>query len=483
MRHLSFDEVAASILLRYIKDDEIPETDLRDIAMKSFSAFRAPDVAPSVRLKEFWILELFHGPTFAFKDIALQFLGNLFEYFLKRGRKQTRLTILGATSGDTGSAAIHGLKGKKNINCFILFPHGKVTEIQERQMTTVADPNVHCISIRGDFDDAQALVKDAFHDQDFREKVQLGAVNSINWARILVQISYYFYSWFRVTDGLRSHGQANLAINYVVPTGNFGDILAGYYAKRMGLPIGKLVIATNANDVLIRFLRTGEYRRQHTRATLAPSMDISVSSNLERYLFYLAGENSDLLTSWMEEFETKGSVTLPNDYMQVFQSEFLSWSSSKAEILETMRSVYERYHYLVCPHTATAAAAARRLQLDATRTVVLATAHPAKFEDAILLACANLVLPPRPETLMEVFDLPVRKTLLPPALDDIELFIKSKVLEEQKNKDAASKGDAERNQKQSSWQDRLLWWSSLTMVTAAVTGAAFYWYRFKRLKR
>jgi threonine synthase len=441
------------------------------------------DVAPSVRLKEFWVLELFHGPTFAFKDIALQFLGNLFEYFLKRGRKQKRLTILGATSGDTGSAAIHGLRGKKNINCFILFPHGKVTEIQERQMTTVPDPNVHCISIRGDFDDAQALVKDAFHDQEFRDSVQLGAVNSINWARVLAQITYYFYSWFRVTDGLRSHGQSNLKVNYAVPTGNFGDILAGYYAKRMGLPIDKLVIATNSNDVLHRFMLTGEYRRQRTRATLAPSMDISVSSNFERYLYYLANEDRNLLTTWMDEFENKGTVTLPESCMQIARSEFLSWAAGKIEILGTMRSVYQKHHYLVCPHTATAIAAVRRLQMDPARTVVLATAHPAKFEDALLLAVSNQVLPPRPEILMELFDLPVRRTLLPPALDDIELFIKRKVFDQKNEQEDAKKQEAARIAQRKHSRSQMLWWTTISVVVAMAAGATFYWFRKKKLIR
>lgn len=320
------------------------------------------------------------------------------------------------------------------------------------------------------------MVKDAFHDKDFRDRVQLGAVNSINWARVLAQITYYFYSWFRVTDGLRSHADSNLSVNYVVPTGNFGNVLAGYYAKLMGLPIDKLVLATNANDVLHRFVATGEYRHQHTRATIAPSMDVSVSSNFERYLFYLAGEDTALVRTWMETFETTGSLTVPEQYLQKVRTEFLSWSSSKSEIIDTMRNVYEKHHYLICPHTAAAAAAARRHRLDPAHTVVLATAHPAKFEDTVLLACPHHVLPPRPDILMEVFDRPVRKTLLPPALDDIELFIKTRVIEQEaaSTHEALARGGRKTNSATSSGWSSAMWWASVTIGAAAAAGAAFF---------
>lgn len=324
-------------------------------------------------------------------------------------------------------------------------------------------------------------MKDAFHDQEFRESVQLGAVNSINWARVLAQMTYYFYSWFRVTDGLRSHGQSDLKVNYAVPTGNFGDILAGYYAKRMGLPIDKLVIATNSNDVLHRFMHTGEYRRQRTRATLAPSMDISVSSNFERYLYYLTNEDGQLLRTWMDEFENKGAVILPESCIQLARSEFLSWTAGKTEILATMRSVYEKHQHLICPHTATAVAAVRRLQMDPDRTVVLATAHPAKFEDALLLAVSNQVLPPRPDILMELFDLPVRRILLPPALDDIELFIKQKVFSQQNEKEEAAKQESAHITPRKYSPSLMVWWTTMSVMAAMATGAAFYWFRHKRL--
>ena len=282
MRGMTYIELAYTVISRFVGPEDVPTDKLKDIVHRSFSTFRTPEVTPVVKLSDVWVLELFHGPTFAFKDVALQFLGNLFEYFLTTGSIQDRITILGATSGDTGSAAIHGLRGKKNVNCFIMYPNGKVTEVQERQMTTIPDANVHCICIDdGDFDDCQAIVKAAFADASFRDEVKLGAINSINWARVLAQITYYFYSWLRVTDA--NPGKAHISkLNYAVPTGNFGDILAGYYAKRMGLPVDRLVVCANENDVLHRFLQTGVYRKSPATLTIAPSMDISISSNFER---------------------------------------------------------------------------------------------------------------------------------------------------------------------------------------------------------
>jgi threonine synthase len=377
-----------------------------------------------VKLKDFWVLELFHGPTFAFKDIALQFLGNLFEFFLHRGKVQSSLTVLGATSGDTGSAAIHGLRGKAHINCFILFPFRKVTEVQERQMTTVPDENVHCISIKGDFDDAQSIVKQAFADRDFRDEVKLGAINSINWARILAQITYYFYSWLRVTDGLMEK-EKDPRLSFAVPTGNFGDILAGYYAKRMGLPIDRLVVCTNENAVLHRFFETGSYKRQTALNTIAPSMDISVSSNFERYLYYLAEEDGPTLATWMNIFEENGELNLSADLLETAKQDFSSHSADKAAIVNSVRHVFKHEQYLVCPHTATAVSAVHALQLRASHTVILATAHPAKFEEAIALALPLEELPRRPIELQELFSRPTRVTCMPTALQSVQDFIRA----------------------------------------------------------
>lgn len=417
MRNLSFIDLAYEIISKFVDSDDIPDIQLRDILKKSFSKFRSPEIVPTIELSDFWVLELFHGPTFAFKDVALQFLGNLFEFFLQRGKYQQSITILGATSGDTGSAAIHGLRGKKNVNCFIMYPFGKITEIQERQMATIPDKNVYCLNVDGDFDDCQKIVKESFANIAFRNEVQLGAINSINWARVLAQITYYFYSWLRVTD----KGQVPL-INFAVPTGNFGNILAAYYAKRMGLPISKLVICTNENDVLHRFMESGIYSNEPSTLTIAPSMDISISSNFERYLFYLADENADVLASWMREFETTGKMKVSANQLAEVRKIFLSSSSSKEDIIETMLDIYIKDSYLLCPHTATSAVAVKKLGLKKSNVICLATAHPAKFEEAIMLALGKI--PNRPPQLEELFPMKMRSFSIANEANSVQSFIR-----------------------------------------------------------
>ena len=290
-------------------------------------------------------------------------------------------------------------------------------------MTTIPDANIHCINIKGDFDDAQAIVKAAFADKIFREEVHLGAINSINWARVLAQITYYFYSWLRITDKSVEHSP----LLYAVPTGNFGDILAGFYAQKMGLPIDKLIICTNENDVLHRFLETGSYKKIPAHLTIAPSMDISISSNFERYLYYLANESGSLLNDWMNTFETTGEVKLDKHLLHRARSEFSSSSSTKHDILQAMKAVYQKDNYLVCPHTATAVVAVSRLDLDPRTTVILATAHPAKFEEAVTLALAGNQIPDRPSQLDVLFDLPTRTISLPNDLTSIEAFVRENI--------------------------------------------------------
>ena len=426
MRDLSYTDLAYNVISKFVHPEDIPAKTLKEIINKSFSTFRSKEVTPSLKLKQYWVLELFHGPTFAFKDVALQFLGNVFEYFLEHGNIQKSITILGATSGDTGSAAIYGLRGKKNVNCFIMYPTGKVTEIQEKQMTVILDKNVHCISVdNANFDDCQDIVKAAFQDVKFREQVKLGAINSINWARVLAQITYYFYCYLRVTDGK----SAKPLINFVVPTGNFGDILAGYYAKRMGLPIGKLVIATNSNDVLHRFIETGHYTKEDAEPTIAPSMDISISSNFERYLLYLADGDTSTLKQWMEVFEKTGEVAIgTKDVLKKARSDFASYASSKDEIVKCMRETFDNENYLLCPHTATAAIAVKKLKLNAESTVILATAHPAKFEEAIGLALTgDRKVPDRPKELNALFSQKTNTNHLPKDLKKVQSFILSKL--------------------------------------------------------
>ncbi|ODQ65241.1 tryptophan synthase beta subunit-like PLP-dependent enzyme [Nadsonia fulvescens var. elongata DSM 6958] len=413
--NLSFAELAYEIMSLYISTDEIPSQDLKSLCKKSYSTFRAADVTPITTLQKdsgLYLLELFHGPTYAFKDVALQFVGNLFEYFLQRknagkaedAADRDTITVVGATSGDTGSAAIYGLRNKKDVSVFILYPTGRVSPIQEAQMTTVLDKNVHTISLKGTFDDCQDIVKSIFGDVEFNSKYHVGAVNSINWARILAQITYYYHSYFQLSKNL---GSTDFKARFVVPTGNFGDILAGFYAKRMGLPVDGLVIATNANDILDRFVKSGSYSKSETagaapvvHATLSPAMDILVSSNFERFLWYLARENlastneeaGSILASWMSDLKTKGTFSVPEVVLEAAKREFTSERISDEETAATIKSVYQKItpKYILDPHSAVGVAASlRRIEEDSkagvqdVKYVSLSTAHPAKFSDAV----------------------------------------------------------------------------------------------------
>lgn len=450
---LSFPELSHRVLSLYIPEDPaqggIPSADLQQVINKSYSTFRHQDTTPLVRLddKE-WCLELWHGPTFAFKDVALQLLGNLFEYFLQRRNKgkpedqREKLTIVGATSGDTGSAAIQGVRSKADISIFILFPDGRVSPIQEAQMTTVLDDNVHNVSVQGTFDDCQDVVKALFSDAEFNAKHRLGAVNSINWARILAQIVYYFaaYFSFRKQLGLSESEPTPKDLEFVVPTGNFGDILAGYYAKRMGLPISRLVVATNENDILQRFWATGRYEKScaapsssagaasaqteptqgssdgaqqgGVRATLSPAMDILVSSNFERLLWYIAYESQmqahvnasqqekeeaagRQLASWMQSLKSEGRMVVDESQLAIARRDFTAERVSDQEIRNTVLQYFTRSpttaypagSYLIDPHTAVGfKAAANVAPKDASarpHQIVLSTAHPAKFAEAV----------------------------------------------------------------------------------------------------
>ncbi|KAK7202421.1 tryptophan synthase beta subunit-like PLP-dependent enzyme [Myxozyma melibiosi] len=418
-KDLSFEDLAFNVFSLYISADEIPAADLKNLIAASYSTFRSDTVTPLVPLdkaRKLYLLELFHGPTYAFKDVALQFVGNLFEYFLTRRNAgkdpkdpaRERLTVVGATSGDTGSAAIYGLRNKTDVSIFILHPQGKVSPVQELQMTTVTDPNVHNLAVKGNFDDCQDIVKSLFDDKQFNDKHHLGAVNSINWARILAQITYYFHSYFSL---LRlSSGADKPTVKYVVPTGNFGDILAGFYAKRMGLPIAKLVVATNSNDILDRFWKSGVYEKNPAAATsgeeavketLSPAMDILISSNFERLLWYLARENlaatpieaGQILQSWMVELKTTGKVAVPRPVLAAGLAEFSSEAVSDAQTVDTIKSVYSSSQkYVLDPHTAVGVTASlRNIAADPSAYYIsLSTAHPAKFGDAVDRALAGV---------------------------------------------------------------------------------------------
>ncbi|VEU37122.1 unnamed protein product [Pseudo-nitzschia multistriata] len=351
-------------------------------------------------------------------------LGNFFEYFLETGSNDGRLAVLGATSGDTGSAAIYGLRGKKGVDCVILFPKGRVSAIQERQMTTVQDDNIHCVAIEGTFDDCQDIVKASFNSPEFRDRVKLGAVNSINWCRVLAQITYYFWSYLRVTDE-DEHKDAK--VGYSVPTGNFGDILAGFYAKQIGLPVGKLIVATNENDILHRFFTKGEYHREAINKTISPSMDICVSSNFERYLFFLAGNDSAKLAEWMTTFEETKKLTIEGELLAKAQSDFSSARADTSMTLDIIREYNENHNYVMCPHTAVGVSAIHQTNDVVETMVCLATAHEGKFPAAVNQAIDPLPTPP--EQLACLLDLPTRLSECPNDVQHVHDFMEKKIAE------------------------------------------------------
>jgi threonine synthase len=371
---LSYQELAFEVMSLFATD--LPPADLKALIEKSYSTFRAADVAPVVRVDGFHVLELWHGPTLAFKDVALQFLGNLFEYVLeKRGGE---LNILGATSGDTGSAAIYGVHGKKNIRIFIMHPKGRTSPVQEKQMTSVLDDNVFNLAVEGTFDDCQHLMKSIFSDVEFKEKHSLGSVNSVNWARVLAQIVYYFYAAFRVQE---TTGAAK--VQFAVPTGNFGDIMAGYIAAQMGLPVKQLILATNENNILSRFFNTGVYSMGEVVPTISPSMDIQIASNFERYLYYRLGQDTAKLRELMAGFAKNKSLTVELNADGVMDPLFAAGEADTAQTLAMIKKCYEQEGYILDPHTAVGVVVSECFADMAAPTICLATAHPAKFNDAI----------------------------------------------------------------------------------------------------
>jgi threonine synthase len=395
---LRFQDLALEVVSHYV-GGEISRADLTILVNRSYASFSHPEVTPVVTAGDRRILELFHGPTAAFKDVALQFLGNLFEYLLERDGG--RLNILGATSGDTGSAAIAGVRGKSHIHIFILHPHGRVSPIQERQMTTVLDANVHNLAIRGTFDDAQRIVKSLFNDLGFKAEYHLGAVNSINWARILAQTVYYFYAWGRIAGG-----DPGCRVSFSVPTGNFGDVFAGYMAKRMGLPVERLIIATNRNDILARFIASGVYEAGDVYPTLSPAMDIQIASNFERYLYYLNGEDPGAVRSMIDEMGRNGRMRVTDDQHASVTADFDAATVSDEETLDQIRETHAASGYILDPHTAVGVRAA----CGRPEAICLATAHPAKFNEAVRRAIG--VEAPPPPSLRGLMDKETRCALV-----------------------------------------------------------------------
>jgi len=379
-RQLSYPELALQVFRPFVTGLPLEELVERTYSPANYGG----PVAPIRKVGSQHILELFHGPTLAFKDVALQLLGNLFEHIL--GQRGGKLNILAATSGDTGSAAIYGVRGRQGIQIFVMHPAGRVSPLQERQMTTVLDANVHNLSVTGSFDDCQQIMKSLAGDLDFKRRVSLGAVNSVNWARVMAQIVYYFAAYFQVC-------RPGQPIRFSVPTGNFGDILAGWYAHSMGLPIEQLILATNANDILARFFETGVYERGPVYYTSAPAMDIQVASNFERYLYYRAPESVGKL---MAEFARTGRMQLAPDPL------FRGFACQEPALLDTIRRYWTEHQALLDPHTATGVWAAEQAPTD-TPTVCLATAHPAKFSEAITQATGqDLARHPKLDALREL---------------------------------------------------------------------------------
>ena len=410
-RGLSYQELAFEVISRFV--DDIPDGDLKSLINRSYATFTHPEVTPVVKHNGVYILELFHGVTLAFKDVALQFLGNLFEYILAE-RNQT-LNILGATSGDTGSAAIHGVRGKKGISIFILHPYGKTSAVQALQMTSVTDANVHNIAVRGTFDDCQDMVKELFGDLEFKEKYSLGAVNSINWARVLAQVVYYFYAWLRVTD------ETAAPVHFSVPTGNFGDIFAGYVAKRMGLPVDTLLLATNENNILTRFINASDYSLGEVVSTVSPSMDIQIASNFERYLFHLFAENPARVKEAFAELKEQGRISCSSDEMAQVRKDFSSVSVSQDATLQEIRDFYAETGYLLDPHTAVGVKAALDLLPPDSARVCLATAHPAKFSETVELSLGFQL--PAPQSVRDLYGKPTRCEIMDADIDSVRQFL------------------------------------------------------------
>ncbi|MCM3783262.1 threonine synthase [Neobacillus mesonae] len=411
-RALSFQDLMLEIF-SYYTNEEIPEAELKEMVYASYSTFRDEAVTPVRKLTDtIYLLELFHGPTFAFKDIALQLMGNLYTYVAKKYNKQ--INILGATSGDTGASAIEGVRGKEGINICILHPNGKVSKVQELQMTTVQDDNVLNLSVEGNFDDCQRMIKQLFADIDFKNEHHLCAINSINIVRILAQTVYYFYAYFRVTDERPELKDA--PIHFSVPTGNFGDIFAGYLASRMGLPVGKLILATNENNILEQFVNKGLYKPDQFHTTYSPSMDIQVASNFERYLYYVLGEDTEKTEEYMKSFQESGEIQIPEEILAKVQKEFAAYGVIGEECLDTIKKYHDTTSYLLDPHSACGVRAAEQTTGTEEVVISLSTAHPAKFNEAIELCGIEQNFP---KEIAALSDRPTGKTLVEGSLDAV----------------------------------------------------------------
>ncbi|WP_415294793.1 threonine synthase [Candidatus Pelagibacter sp. Uisw_113] len=413
LSNLSYQNLAKEIIYPFI-GDFMTANELSDIVDKSYSVFRKDNVVDLIKLGDTKVLELFHGPTLAFKDIAMQLLGNFYEHYLKKNNKNINVVV--ATSGDTGAAAIDAIKGKKNINIFVLHPHEKVSLVQRKLMSTVKEKNVFNIAIEGNFDDCQNLVKSMFADKEFSNSINMSGVNSINWARIIAQAVYYFYTYFQTQD--------KRPINFSVPTGNFGDVYAGYLSKKMGLPINKFIVATNKNDILHRAISNGNYEAESVSETNSPSMDIQIASNFERLIYDLNDCDDNETSTIMHGIKKKNKYIISKDKMEKINKDFLSASMSEKEILDTIKEVHIKYNIILDPHSAIGFGSLNKVNLEGNN-IVLATAHPCKFPEAIEKSIG--IKPDLPDELKYVMDEKENYDIVSNNLSKTQQYIKEKI--------------------------------------------------------
>ncbi len=410
LKNLNYNEISTEIINQF-SSDFISKKELSYLIKKSYSKFREKEVVKISNIGELKLLELFHGPTLAFKDVAMQFIGNLYEYYLSKNDKKINIVV--ATSGDTGAAAINAIQGKSNLNIFVLHPNNRISSVQRKIMTTVEEKNVFNIAIEGNFDDCQNIVKSMFSDLEFSRSINMSGVNSINWARIIAQTVYYFYTYFKLNKK---------SISFSVPTGNFGDVFAGYLAKKMGLPIDKLIVATNENDILHRAISNGDYISKKVKETLSPSMDIQLASNFERLIYYINNSNSEKTAEIMKKVK-QNSYQIEKKDLDIIQKDFLSESCSEQETLDIIKKNYEENNIILDPHTAVGVGAAKKLSFN--DCVVLSTAHPCKFPDATSSAINKHEK--LPKELQHVLDKVETFQVLKNNTEVVKNFVKSKL--------------------------------------------------------
>ena len=409
---LSYTDLASEIIFNFCSSD-ITKANLKNLIQNSYRSFSNKEVIKINKVGDINLVELYHGPTLAFKDIAMQVLGNMYDELKVSANKTVNIIV--ATSGDTGSAAIAALNNRKNINVFVLHPDNKISKIQRKIMTTIGSDNIYNVAIKGSFDDCQKIVKEMFSENSFREKINMSGVNSINWARIVCQIVYYFYSAFKFKSK---------KINFSVPTGNFGDVFAGYMAKKMGLPIEKLIVATNENDILERAINSGEYKPSEVRQSLSPSMDVQIASNFERLLFDIVKNDDKKVSNLMSELSSNGSFSLDEEQKKIIKKDFCACKVSDKETLEIIKNIADKLDFIIDPHTATAVGASKKLNLE-YETLILGTAHPYKFLETIKIATSKEVN--MPNQLSKILNKKEKYDILENNISDVKSYILEKI--------------------------------------------------------